>query len=146
MALSPNSGRGGDTVTVICRMPSGLVLDLYEQDDLKARALSAMPIMGPPVPKATVRLRGARRDPRFHPKSNQMLGMGGRTEVDAAFWSAWKEQNANYAPLKSGLIFAAAKESDAVSMLAERGQERTGLEGLDPDALQGVTPASKDDD
>lgn len=146
MAVAPTSSRGGNTVTVICRMPSGLALDLYDDADLKARAASAAPVMTPPTPKATVRLHGARRDPRYHPKENVMLGMGGRTEVDADFWEAWTKQNANFQPLKSGLIFAAAKEADAVAELADRGQSRTGLEGLDPKALQGVTPVTKDDD
>ncbi|MFT8655940.1 MAG: hypothetical protein ABF785_04520 [Acetobacter papayae] len=146
MAVAPTATRGGDTVTVICRMPSGIALDLYDEADLKARAASVAPVMNPPTPKETVRLRGARRDPRFHPKENVMLGMGGRTEVDASFWEAWTRQNANFRPLKSGLIFAAAKEADAVAKLAERGQHRTGLEGLDPKALQGVAPMDKDDD
>ncbi|MBO1326054.1 hypothetical protein K2X14_10190 [Acetobacter sp. TBRC 12305] len=140
MAQATSAPRAGASVTVICRMPSGLVLDLYDQQELAARATSAVPVMGPPVPRASVRLKGAVRDPRFHARDNRLLGLGGRTEVDAGFWAAWCAQNPGYGPLKSGLIFAQAKEADALAELAERGAHRTGLEGLDPEHLPGVAP------
>lgn len=129
-----------NTVTVICRLPSGLVLDLYDTDDLKARAQSAVPVMAVPLPRASVKLNGARHDPRFHGRDNLLLGMGGRTEIDAGFWAAWCAQNPDYPPLKNGLLFAQAKSADALAELAERGKHRTGLEGLDRSQLQGVEP------
>ncbi|WP_215754209.1 hypothetical protein [Acetobacter sp. P5B1] len=144
MALATSS-RSGATVTVICRMPSGLVLDLYDDGVLAARAQATQPIMTPPAPKESIRLAGARRDPRYHKRENIMLGMGGRTEVSADFWDAWTKQNANYMPLKKGLIFAMPKESDAVARLSELRTELTGLEGLDKDKLPGVKPFDKED-
>lgn len=123
-------------------MPSGLVMDLYDEGALQAR-----PTPGAlPVVKDSIRLSGARRDPRFHKKDNIMLGMGGRTEVPADFWEAWTKQNAEFMPLKKGLIFAMPKEADAVSRLAELRDERTGLEGLDKDKMPGITPFAKEDD
>ncbi|MBS0959786.1 hypothetical protein [Acetobacter thailandicus] len=145
MAL-PTSSRSGSTVTVICRMPSGLVLDLYDEGDLAARAQAKNTVMLPPVPKESITLRGARRDPRYHKKENIMLGMGGRTEVPSDFWTAWEKQNVNFMPLKNGLIFAMPKEADAVDKLNEFRHERTGLEGLDRDKIQGVKPMASDDD
>ena len=121
-------------------MPSGLVLDLYDQQELASRATSAVPVMGPPVPRASVRLNGAARDPRFHARDNRLLGLGGRTRVDAGFWAAWCAQNAGFGPLKAGLIFAQPNEADALAELAERAPHPTGLEGLDPDSLPGVAP------
>lgn len=132
---------GGETVTVICRLPSGLVLGLYDPDDLRRRAGSVAPVMAPPVPRASVRLEGARRDARFHARDNRLLGLAGRTQVDAAFWAAWVEQNPGYLPLKNGLVFAQARAADAEARLAECASQRTGLEGLDPSTLPGVTPA-----
>ncbi|MFT8419750.1 MAG: hypothetical protein ABF636_13120, partial [Acetobacter sp.] len=131
-------------VTVICRMPAGLVLDLYDTDALAARASAANPVMAPPMPTASVRLNGAKADPRYHGRDNLLLGMGGRTQVDASFWQAWRAQNPNFLPLKNGLIFAQPTERDAAAELAERGQHRSGLEGLEPASLPGVTPFAKD--
>lgn len=128
------------TVTVICRLPSGLVMDLYDPAELKARAESTHPVMSTPRVVASVTLRGAKHDPRFHIRDNQLLGMGGRTEVDADFWDAWRAQNAHFLPLKNGLIFAQARTVDAEAELRERGADRTGLEGLDPNRLGGVEP------
>lgn len=139
--MTATSSRSGATVTVICRMPSGLVLDLYDEGALQNPAKpGALPAI-----KDSVRLSGARRDPRFHKRDNIMLGMGGRTEVAADFWEAWTKQNAEFMPLKKGLIFAMPKEADAVSRLSELREERTGLEGLDKDKMPGVTPFAKDD-
>lgn len=129
-------------MTVICRMPSGLVLDLYDED-----ALRAPPHPGAlPAIKDSVRLKGAKHDGRYHRKENIMLGMGGRTEVAADFWEAWTKQNAEFMPLKKGLIFAMPKKDDAVSRLSELREERTGLEGLNKDKMPGITPFAREDD
>lgn len=141
MAHTASSARGAETVTVVCRLPSGLVLDLYDPEDLRTRAGSVAPVMAPPVPRASVRLAGARRDVRFHARDNRLLGLGGHTQVDKAFWDAWVAQNPGYLPLKNGLVFAQARAADAQARLAECASQRTGLEGLDPNALPGVTPA-----
>ena len=145
MAAAPSSApRGASMVTVICRMPAGLVLDLYDTDELAARASTPTPVMAPPRPTASVRLNGAKADPRYHGRDNLLLGMGGRTQVEASFWQAWCAQNPNFLPLKNGLLFARPAEGDAQAELAERGQHRSGLEGLEPDSLPGVTPFARD--
>lgn len=143
-AASSNASRAGGTVTVICRMPAGLMLDLYDTAELAARARAATPVMAPPKPSARVQLNGAKADPRYHARDNLLLGMGGRTQVDASFWQAWLAQNPNFLPLKNGLIFAQPDTDAAGAELAERGQHRTGLEGLEPTSLPGVTPFARD--
>lgn len=139
-------GRSSTTVTVICRLPSGLVIDLYDREHLKERAKSQTAYSAP-TPLKTVRLKGARTDPRFHRKDNILLGMGGRTRVDKDFWDAWCEQNKGFGPLKNGLIFAEASERQAIDALAERHAERTGFEGCTEEQLKqnGVQPLSQDD-
>ncbi|CEF53217.1 hypothetical protein [Acetobacter ghanensis] len=141
---APHTTRTASTVTVICRMPAGLVLDLYDAGELAARAGASTPVMAPPKPTASVRLNGAKADPRYHARDNVLLGMGGRTEVDASFWQAWTAQNPHFLPLVNGLIFAQPRAQDASAELAERGQHRSGLEGLEPKSLPGVTPFAKD--
>ena len=145
MAAAPsNTPRAASTVTVVCRMPAGLVLDLYDTEELAARASASTPVMAPPRPTASVRLNGAKADPRYHVRDNLLLGMGGRTDVDASFWQAWCAQNPHFLPLKNGLIFAQPNPRDAEAELAERGQHRSGLEGLEPASLPGVTPFARD--
>jgi hypothetical protein len=64
----------------------------------------------------------------------------GTTEVDDSFWSEWLKANKDFAPLKSGAIFA-AKAADAKAKSDD--QPKTGLEPIDP-AASSVTPATAD--
>ncbi|MCG2596566.1 hypothetical protein [Achromobacter insuavis] len=92
------------TVTVACKLPNGLILDI------------------PGAPSIT--LRGAN-----HPEA---IAGHGLTEVPADFWDAWTKLYPDFQPLKQELIFAQGSERGAVAKAKERKNEKTGLEGLDP--------------
>lgn len=122
-------------VTVLCRLPSGVTLKLYDLDQLTQRATSETPIMQPAAPRRSVTLNGAKHDPRYHPAEGRLLGRAGRTQVDGEFWEAWRAQNTHNALLTDKLVFAEASPAKADSAMAEMSREKTGLEGNDPDNL-----------
>ncbi|NVN09715.1 hypothetical protein HUK84_00875 [Nguyenibacter vanlangensis] len=124
-------------------------MSLYDEAEIQARSEASkrgFPNMAPMQPKATVRLKGAKHDPRFHIRDNRMLGMVGRTEVDADFWAAWTKQNSSYSPLRAGLIFAERTGARAQDAIRERSDERTGYEGLDPENLPVVGVTQREED
>lgn len=138
---------GGDlimaeTITVICRHPSGIKLDLYDMETLKARNLSSTPSMSSPVPVRSVVLNGIKSDPRFVKEANIHLGLGGRTQVDKDFWEAWLKQNASSDLVKKNIIFAEINEKRALDRLDSEGKTPTGMEPLNQDKLPGVKKAS----
>jgi hypothetical protein len=64
----------------------------------------------------------------------------GTTEVDDAFYAEWAKANKEFAPLKSGAIFA-AKTADAKAK--SKDQPKTGLEPIEP-ASAPVKPVTAD--
>lgn len=93
------------TVTVACKLPSGLVLDL------------------PGVEQKFV-LNGA-----YH---EEAIAGHGMTEVDEGFWTKWSETYKDFEPVKRGFVFAAKGERNAAAQAREKKGNVTGLEGLDP--------------
>lgn len=95
-----------EQVIVMCKTPSGLVLDLGDQDARK------------------VRLNGAN-----HPDAVDGAGL---TYVDKAFWDKWSGAYKGFPPLEQGLIWATDKEATAKDAAKELKDEKTGFEGIDP--------------
>lgn len=116
------ASRGSSTVTVGCKLPHGLLMQSYLP---RERAAPGMPEI-PAVPRGEpVLLAGS--------TASSILGGFGITEgVDAEFFEAWLKENQDYAPVKSGLIFAIAKASDVKAEAKSREKVRSGLEALDP--------------
>ncbi|GBQ07295.1 hypothetical protein [Saccharibacter floricola] len=120
------------TVTVFCRLPSGIVLSLYPEGEAERRAeaeKAKRPDMSVMKAIQSVTLNGAKHDPRFHPMHNSILGLAGRTEVPSDFWEAWKKQNATSSLLKEHIIFAEANASRGEGRLGELKDMKTGFEG-----------------
>ena len=132
-------------VTVLCRLPSGIRLDLHDIDTLKSRAASEAPVMGAAPLVRSVVLNGAKTDPSYHHAEGRLLGRAGRTEVDSDFWNAWLAQNKNSELVRHKLVFSEANQSKADAAVKEMAKEKTGLEGLDQNALPGdVKKADKE--
>lgn len=128
----------GDMVHVICRVPSGVILRLYDPEDILARRQahqSGQPVTALLRPIAEVSLRGAREDARFDIRDNRILGCHGVTRVPQDFWEAWVLQNKENDLLRQNLIFAETTRRRARDQAGEWSQSPTGFEGLDPDKL-----------
>ena len=98
--------------TIHCKLPWGIVLEYGEK---------------------SITLNGAN-------KASIIGADYGTTEVDDAFYAEWTKANKEFAPLKSGAIFA-AKLPDAKAK--SKDQPKTGLEPIDPTAAA-VKPATAD--
>lgn len=144
MATAP---RSNNEVTVFCRLPHGLELSVFDTKEVNHRAaLSAAKTPDFSLFRGvrTHVINGARRDARYHPKDNVLLGMAGRTSVPKDFWDAWVEQNKDSDFIKKNLIFAEATERDGAARQAEMATERMGLEGIDPEGKIGAPNVTKE--
>lgn len=108
-------------ITIGCRLPSGLILEVLKD--------------GAPV---TVELAGQRQ---MQARSKIIILEAddyGTTEVDADFWTAWKQVvGPDYAPLKSGAIFEAKNANDAGAKAKDLKDKKTGHEPV-PQEADGV--------
>lgn len=112
------------TITVACKLPHGLRLRLYKP----------APAGGAPAIAAEVVLAGSN-------SSNAVGGYGINDYVDAELFKTWLAANADYAPVKAGLIFADVKRDRARDRAREQSKIVSGFEGIDPEKPpEGVAP------
>ena len=98
------------TVTIGCRLPNGLIIELEGKPPVKLNGQNSAQANSPII----------------------MLSPAdcGYTEVDADFWQAWKTAYKGYQPLESQAIFEAKNSSDAKAIHREIKNEKTGLEPM----------------
>lgn len=103
-------------VTVGCKLPNGIVMELGEKRQV---------------------LKGA--------NSSNIVGGHGITEgVDKEFFDAWAAKNKDLSFIKGGFVFAHEKPANAAAEAKDRAKEKTGLEPLDPKAKpEGITEVPK---
>lgn len=90
----------GQTVTVGCKLPNGLILE---------------------VAGKAIQINGA--------NSSRIIGGYGLTEgIDKDFFDAWLKQNAGLSFVKNGMVFAQSKSTDAIAEATEKAEVKTGLE------------------
>ncbi len=106
------------TVTVGCKLPHGLHMDLGDK---------------------RVTINGT--------NSAAIIGGHGITEgVDADFFDAWMKKNKDLPFVQRGLIFASEKKADIKAQAVEKKDVKTGLERLDPKkAPKGIKKVEKSD-
>lgn len=102
MASKPETGTA--TVTVGCKIPNGLHLDL-----------------------------GGKRITLNGSSSSLVIGGYGLTEgVPAEFFEAWMKAYADSPAVTNGLVFAQEKAADARAQALDQAEIKTGLEPLNP--------------
>src|SRR5438874_748637 len=102
------------TVTVCCKLPHGLILHLDDWRDVQ----EATPLGNVTVKRAfrrpnAIEIKGCARP--FGEGHDVVLtgGYGLTHGVDAEFWNEWLSTHKDFAPVKSGAIFAVPKADDA---------------------------------
>lgn len=105
-----NAQTSTTTVTIGCKLPNGMVLEMgkFGDEDYKA-----------------VTVKG----------SNSALvhgGFGITEGVDASFWQAWKKKHARLSFVQKGLVFAVGDLASARDHAIDMSALKTGLEPLDP--------------
>ena len=111
------------TVTVGCKLPHGLVLEIVEVGKSDGKEM-----LNPAPVGKRVTLAGANslHTGILMPATLQIA----YTAVDADFWAAWLKKNSDLAFVKNGMVFAAEKPADAQAMGREHAKEKSGFEGL----------------
>lgn len=104
------------TVTIGCKLPNGLLLE---------------------VDNKSVLIDGA--------NSSQVVGGHGITyNVDADLWQAWLKQNADRDVVKNGFVFAHGKAANAKAEAKEKTDTKTGQEPIVPNAKNNGVETAKD--
>lgn len=105
-----------ENVTVGCKLPTGVILELGNK---------------------SVQINGA--------NSAHVIGGHGITRnVDAEFFNAWMAAHADRDMVKNGFIFAHNKTADTEEQAVEYEENNTGLEAITPDATEnGVQTAEE---
>ena len=106
-------------VVVGCKLPHGITIQLHEG----SHGEDGKPVMV--ATGAAITLKGR--------NASNVIGGHGLTDVPADFWEAWTRQNATFAPLKAGLIFAEPRRDRAMDRAVDQESARTGSEAIDPD-------------
>lgn len=125
----------GETVTVACKQPNGIILRLFQMVDM------AEPVMGggtrmvkqaQPIGKSYV-IRGPAipfgKIPEF-----QIVGGYALTEgIPGDFWDTWCEQNKDSDLLLKRMMFAHERTTTVVGLAKDQKGLTSGLEPLNPD-------------
>jgi hypothetical protein len=111
------------TVTVGCKLPHGLVLELIEPP-ANTQQLQPMPR------GKTVTLAGANSLRIVN--TNPAIGKFALTQVDKAFWEEWFKRNKAHPAVVSGAIFMHESATQAAAIADENKDLKTGLEPLNP--------------
>lgn len=110
-----------ETVTVACRLPHGMHLDVYRDRDAAKTMRSAG--QNPLHLRSRVTLAGANK--------STLIGGCGITEVPKDHWDAWLAAHKDEPYIRNGFIWATKSQMDAAQEAKSREKDKTGFEGAD---------------
>jgi hypothetical protein len=130
----------GETVTVACKMPNGLILRLFRMEDktipvaggghqtVKQSVATGdeFQVNGPALDLVRLQREGA---PDFAIAGGYALTPG----IPKDFWDEWLRQNERAQYVQNKIIFAYEKPESARAAAIEHKGVRTGLEPIDPE-------------
>jgi len=127
----------GETVTVACRLPHGLVLRAYKEFTVHE------PVMGVGTREVKVFratgeqfiIKGFSHPQNGAPKALMEGGYALTPGVPKDLWEHWKSLHGNSMMVKNGLIFAHAKTENTQAEAKEKKDVKSNLERLDPEKL-----------
>jgi len=127
---------GTDTITVACKLPSGLWLRVFRQSEVDV-PISGMPgqfrketqsrLVGAPF-----RIAGAAQPVGAAPRALVVGGYALTTGVPRALWEEWLEQNRDSAIVRNSIVYAMDTREEAHDRAVEQEEVRSGLEPIDP--------------
>ncbi len=124
-------------VTVACKLPHGLILELEEEFKDKE------PVMGGGFREVkrwrkngkAVVVNGARLPFNAPYSPNVQEGVGLTFGVDADFFAEWLKQKKDYPPVALGMIYAETSTEKAIDHAREMSALKSGFEPIDPDNM-----------
>ncbi len=129
-----HSHDSGNTVTIACKLPNGLRLQLWKMVKVFEPGLGG----GRTVDKAekegeSIVVHGPVHPFGIFPEYQVLCGFALTPGIDKRFWEKWVEQNSDSQALQSGLITAWPSVSDAQSYAREHEKMKSGFEPIDPE-------------
>ena len=134
---------GGRLCTVACKLPSGLVLQLYKMVDSCEQTLQgprSIKVAERQPRKFIVNGNAPRRDgqPKLDGQGNPVLFVGDYAltpNVDAEFFAEWLKQHKDLDCVRNRYIFAFSKPEDVKAECKTLEGHKSGLEPLSPTQL-----------
>jgi hypothetical protein len=126
--------RGATTVTVACKLPAGLWLQLWDMVDVpEGSPTGTRNIKKAQKKGAPIKLNGCALPFGAVPEF-PMPGGYALTTIPADFWEEWCRQNADSDILANRIIFAHASPTDTEAQAREqaRNKVKSGFEPIDP--------------
>lgn len=134
----------GETVTLGCKMPNGLVLQLYQDEEVMEplygggyRAVKIARPVGEAITLNGCAINVGNVSRGIMPEHLMIGGFGLTSGVPREFWERWLAANKDTKLVKNRVVFEAKNDSAASSKARElaSGKVRSGLEPLDPENL-----------
>lgn len=123
----------GATVTIACKIPNGLELQLCKRDDYDEETPSGTRRRIRYVKVGEIVVVRGPANPVGNPNAKAVPLVGGYAlthGVSADFWKEWRDQNEANPLVVGHMIFAQPKRDSARDQAAEQGSLRSGLEPL----------------
>jgi hypothetical protein len=125
------------TVTVACKIPNGLILQIYKMEDHNEavmgggwRKVSQAVKVGDPV-----KVNGPAKYVGKDALHEIRYGVGLTHGIDADFFEKWIKDNADSEVVKLKLIFASPKAGEVIAQAKDQISLKSGMEGLDRNNL-----------
>lgn len=131
---APVLPRSSSTVTVACKLPSGIIMRLFKMEEMQEPAPGGTRT----IKKArqvgeTFQIRGVAVPFGVIPSFRIVGGYALTPGVPRQFWEDWLEQNEELELVKNKLIFAHEQQDYVVDKAKDQASIRSGLEPIDPD-------------
>lgn len=142
-----NAAAGGDTVTVACSLPNGLMIQVYDVEEIESvlpngrvvkenvstlnYAAGQVQLNGTAIDYAAL---AAGQVPDYRVIKGAVLGTGYALTpgVPRSLWEHWLHQNASSPLVLNRIVFAAGTEARAADEAREYKDLRSGFQGLNP--------------
>lgn len=137
---------GTETVSVLCKLPQGMQLQLYERHENVVEVTQGgtqkvtkfLPYDNPVI------INGCGREQNAAPRHRTVGGYAVTEGVSKDFWEKWMAQTGRYLPaVKNNLIIALPNITRAVEVAKDHRKVRSGLERVDPRNIPVLDPRFK---
>lgn len=121
-------------VTVGCKHPSGLVLEIDEsREEAPTPGANKVKVHYPTGRKVTLNGSNSTHPDSPQVASGRVVGGYGLTNVPEDFWSMWTAQHQDFPMLKNGTLFAHPTQDGITTEAANRRTVKNGMEPMDPE-------------
>jgi hypothetical protein len=134
-ATSPRAG----TVTVACRLPGGVILQLYRMDDGQEQSpLGVRDVKIARKVGESVKLHGSSYPFGIIPGHTIQAGYGLTPDVPEDFWNEWLKQNRDSDLIASRVVFAYSSADKVTAKAKEQSREKVAAPHMAKGHIVGV--------